>query len=81
MIVNVGWNSFKSIKDQSGNTIFYSVENEYYSNDPNVNNIQRYFNYKTSKKNNGDFISIETPRNSDQADYEDNYKSNAIEKS
>ena len=52
MIVNVGWNSFKSIKDQSGNTIFYSVENEYYSNDPNVNNIQRYFNYKTSKKNN-----------------------------
>ena len=38
-------------------------------------------NFKIHLTKRTNFISIETPRNSDQADYEDNYKSNAIEKS
>lgn len=81
MIVNVNWSSFKSVKDQSGGFIFYSVENKYASNDPSIPNVDRYF---LEMSNNSDTleccITISNPRNADQIDFEDNYKSGAIEK-
>jgi hypothetical protein len=74
------WSSVKNIKDTTSNNLFYSVENQYCSDDPNLPDKNRYY---IRIQNGIDefycFITIDSPANTDQQDFEDNYKANAIQ--
>jgi len=79
MIIKVEWEQFKTCKDSTGNLIFYHVENEYSSNDPNIDDIQRYFLEMTINSDTLNcFLTMTTPKNADQIDFENNYKDQAI---
>jgi hypothetical protein len=58
---------------------FYSVENEYSSNDPNVSDIQRYFIKQelVPGVENHTFISMDG--GPDEIEFENNYKSYGIQ--
>ncbi len=77
------WSAIKQIKnDNPGETITYSVEYEYISNDPNVDDKKRYF--VRIILNTIEYTCLiakedTAPVGSDQEDFENNYKSNAIE--
>lgn len=74
------WDSIKNIKNNTSNNLFFSVEKEYYSNDSEVPDVDRYYiRIQDGIDEFYTFIIIETPPNADQLDFEDNYKSNAIE--
>lgn len=79
-MIKTTWSSIKTVKNTTGNTILYSIEKEYVSNDPNIADIDRYYiRIQDGIEDFFCFITIENPANADQQDFEANYKSNAIE--
>jgi hypothetical protein len=80
MEYKTNWSSIKSIKESNSNTLLYSIESEYCSDDPNVEDANRYYiRIQDSVDDFYTFITIKTPPSADQQDFETNYKSNAIE--
>jgi hypothetical protein len=79
-MIKTTWNSIKNIKSATNNNIYYSIENEYYSNDPNIPDKNRYYIIIQDVVDRFYcFITIENPVNTNQEDFENNYKPNAIE--
>lgn len=79
MIIQLSWDNFKKCKNGQGQ-IFYRIENEYSSNDPEVKDISRYFLEMTKNSDQLQcFVLITDPKNEDQIEFEDSYKSSAIE--
>jgi hypothetical protein len=74
------WNSIKNINTETNNKLFYSVENKHCSNDLTMLDIERYYiRIQDGINEFYCFVTIESPASTDQADFEDNYKSTAIE--
>ncbi len=79
-MIETTWANIKAIKASNNNLLFYSEENMYSSNDPNITDINRYYiRMQDGIEEYYTFICIEDPRCGDQIDFEDNYKSSAIE--
>ena len=78
-MIKTNWNSIKAIKESNSNVIFYAQEAEYRSNSTSIEDRDRYrimiqdgiMEYEAC-------ITIENPGNSEQIDFEDNYKALAI---
>jgi hypothetical protein len=77
-MIKSSWPGVKAIRAENNTLLKYSVEAEYRAENPAYNR-DRYF---IITPNGVDefycFISIESPRNSEQADFEDNFKADAV---
>lgn len=74
------WNSIKNIKTSTNSQLFFSIEKEYCSNDSNIPDLNRYYiRIQDGIDEFYTFIIIDDPANTDQADFETNYKPSAIE--
>lgn len=74
------WSSFKTLKDSNPTKdIFYTTEVHFRSNRPNQDDINRYYMYlELDGIKNECCIIHEDPISTDQTDFDNNYKSNAI---
>lgn len=81
MINILSWNSMKNCIDNNpGLTYYWSIENDICSNDPNIQDYDRYWiRLKIDDQENDCFIRMESPPSADQTDWEDNYKSGGVE--
>jgi len=84
-VLRVNWSALKATKDNNPTSdVYYSMENEHTSNDPNIPDTVRYFLEITVQGAIYQcFVAkVANPATgSDQEDFEDNYKPNAIETS
>ena len=75
----IPWTAFKQTVDNNQSIIYYKIEDSYKSNDINIDNVARYFlTTSISPTTYECFICIEDPKNLDQTDFDDNYKTSAI---
>ena len=80
MSLETTWGSLKGIKIDTGSSLYWTSEDKYTSNDGGgSDSIRYYIRINSGVENYYSFIDITDPKNSDQIDFEDNYKSSAIE--
>lgn len=80
MINQVPWATMKSGIDANPSIpYFYSTENAYASNDPNVPDVDRYYIRQEIQAGVNIFCFIDKDGSVDQIDWEDKYKSGGIE--
>lgn len=80
MINTISWETMKDCIDQNPSLpYFYSTENYYTSNDPNISNIDRYYIRQEIVAGVDNETYIKKDGNSDQIDFETNYKPKGIQ--
>ena len=80
VMIKTSWNGIKRIKIDNNKSIFYSVAEYYRSNNPSLEDMDKYdITIQDGVQIYYTVIIINTSPNDDQLDFESNYKSISVE--